>query len=182
MIVYGRYRSNGANARFLVNDSQPDKDDFSRKNATTPVLWALASFALAAVFLRTSGIVHAPTAAAISLGIHGICALGLLLPSQRWLRWTRPAAASMRAGTLFVLCAQWASEAREVLGALCVAVLWRDIRTGESAERPLLPIALGLSWALAWTVVRPSDAVPRVAAVAAVAALGLRERWWSTKD
>jgi hypothetical protein len=156
-----------------VTDPLPNK-------LSSMALASLGSVALIYTVQHTPGLVHAPAAINICVGMYGLLSLAWLSPSTRVRLWLRAALAIIRAATLFALCAQWATEAREVIGALCVAVIWRDMRTGECAARPLLPLALGLTWALAWTVVRPSDAVPRVAAVAAIAALGLRESWWTT--
>lgn len=146
--------------------------------ARRSLLVSIACAALAALIFRTpngAAIVHAPAATGLTLALAAGAALGeALVREENSGRIARTLGATTRAASALILASQWASEAREVWGAITVAVVWTDVRQGSSEQRPLLPLAVGLAWAIAWSAVRPSDAVPRVAAVAAIAAFGVR--------
>ena len=146
--------------------------------ARRSLLVSIACAALATLLFRTpngAALVHAPFAAGLTLALAAAGALGeALVREENSGRIARTIGASARAASALIVASQWASEAREVWGAITVAVIWTDVRQGCSEERPLLPLAVGLAWAIAWSAVRPSDAVPRVAAVAAIAAFGVR--------
>ncbi len=129
----------------------------------------------AAVVFASRGVVHAPGPVGLTLVL---AALATVVHAWKWARSRAPegvalAAASARAAAALLLCEQWASEAREVWGAAVIAVAWTDAASGASPRRPLLPLAMGLVWAIGWSALRPSDAVPRVTAVAAIAAFGI---------
>ncbi|MDP3278723.1 MAG: hypothetical protein Q8Q09_26265 [Deltaproteobacteria bacterium] len=142
------------------------------------LLIAAGATALAYLLANSQGVVHAPLGVMVSLlaiatsTLAGLHSLGRG-PTQDTLR------AMARVGAVLLICAQWASEAREVLGALVVMVVWFEAARGVSAARPLIPLAGGLVWALGWCAVRPVEGIARVAAVAAIAAFGVSpmQRW-----
>jgi hypothetical protein len=139
---------------------------------------ALESAALLAtggVLLFSKGVVHAPGPVALTLAVAAVTTLARALSAGRPgpYELASLAASSARAAAALLLCEQWASEAREVWGAAVIAVVWSDAASGASPRRPLLPLAIALVWAIGWSALRPSDAVPRVTAVAAIAAFGV---------
>jgi hypothetical protein len=143
--------------------------------ARRAVLSAGLALALAAITVGSRGVVHAPGPVALTLALAAVGTLASAwVPVGHRLQGALSLfAAAARAGAALLLCEQWASEAREVWGAIAVAVVWSDSADGASPERPLAPLGAGLAWAIAWSALRPSDAVPRVAAVAAIAAFGV---------
>lgn len=143
--------------------------------ARRSLLVSLALAAAAVLVFRSRNVVHAPGPVAITLALAAVAALGeALVRRENSGAIAGTIAAATRAASALILCTQWASEARELWGAIVVATVWNDAREGASRERPLIPLGLGLSWAIAWSALRPSDAVPRVAAVAAIAAFGVQ--------
>jgi hypothetical protein len=148
---------------------------FDHPRARRALLTALACAALAALVFRSRTLVHAPSVVALTLALAALATLfEALTIAENSRPVARTIAAATRAASALILCTQWASEARELWGAITVAVVWSDARDGVSEERPLVPLGVGLAWAIAWSALRPTDAVPRVAAVAAIAAFGLR--------
>jgi hypothetical protein len=145
------------------------------RRARRSLLVSLALAAAAVLVFRSRNVVHAPGPTAITLAFAAVAALGeALVRRENSGAIVRTIAAATRAASALIVCTQWASEAREVWGAIAVATVWNDARDGASRDRPLIPLGLGLSWAIAWSALRPSDAVPRVAAVAAIAAFGVQ--------
>lgn len=148
------------------------------RRARRSLLSALFCAVLAVIVARSRGgaLVHAPGPVAITLGLAALAALvrALLFRGSDAAKSVADTAASAgRAACGLILCAQWASESREVFGAVVVATVWSDAANGASPSRPLAPLAIALAWAIGWSAVRPTDAVPRVAAVAAIAAFGV---------
>lgn len=148
---------------------------FDDPRARRSLLASIACAALSVLVFRTRNVVHAPGVVALTLALASATALGsALVRAENSGGFLRTAAAAARAACALTACAQWASEAREVWGAIAVAVVWSDAREGASEQRPLVPLGIGLAWAIAWSALRPTDAVPRVAAVAALAAFGVQ--------
>lgn len=148
---------------------------FDDARARRSLLTSLALAALAVLVFRSQNVVHAPGPVALTMALAAAATLGeAMVRRENSGAIAQTAAAATRAASALILCTQWASEARELWGAIAVATVWNDARNGASEERPLVPLGLGLSWAIAWSAVRPSDAVPRVAAVAAIAAFGVQ--------
>jgi hypothetical protein len=146
--------------------------------ARRSLLAALVCAVLAVIVARSRGgaVVHGPGPVALTLAIAAVAALvraGLYRASEPRRALADTIAAAARAASALILCAQWASEARELFGAIVVAIVWSDAARGASRARPLAPLAIALVWAIGWSAVRPTDAVPRVAAVAAIAAFGV---------
>jgi hypothetical protein len=143
--------------------------------ARRAALSAGLALVLAAITVGSRGVVHAPGPVAFTLTLAAVGTLASAWVSSEGRLGASLSlfAAAARAGAALLLCEQWASEARELWGAIVVAVVWSDCADGASPKRPLAPLGMGLAWAIAWSALRPSDAVPRVAAVAAIAAFGV---------
>lgn len=146
--------------------------------ARRSILLSLLCATLAVVIARSASgaLVHAPGPVALTLALAALAALvraALARGSEARIAAADTLAATTRAASCLIVCVQWASDARELLGALVVATVWIDAANGASRARPLAPLGLALAWAIGWSAVRPSEAVPRAAAVAAIAAFGV---------
>lgn len=148
---------------------------FDDTRARRSLLVSMALAVAAILIFRSRNVVHAPGPTAFTLALAAVATLGEgLIRRENSRSITQSIAAAARAASALMLCTQWASEARELWGAIVVATVWNDARQGASRERPLVPLGLGLSWAIGWSALQPSDAVPRVAAVAAIASFGVQ--------
>jgi hypothetical protein len=136
---------------------------------STAITEALAALAFAAVLAIVGGrMLWPPWPVFAALGV-------LIVVNLARAPATVIACARMTVGLLLVEV--WHGYAWVVASVLTVLVAWRCAREGASRTRPMIPLAVALVIAIAWSAVRPSENVWRSIGTGWVAGVAWALAW-----